>query len=118
MSIIDHESAPEEVRRPGYGRRRLAGYDDGFDLTFDYHVVQPGTGAPPHHHDVDELIVVLEGTVDATLSGEVARATMAQTIAIPKNAHHGFTVVGPEPAKLLIFFPVAEAFTDKHTTYL
>ena len=118
MSIIDHESAAEETRRPGYRRRRLSGYEDGFALTFDYHIVDPGSGAPPHHHDIDELIVVLEGVVDADLNGEVHRAHPMQTIAIPKDAHHGFTVVGPEPAKLLIFFPVTEAFTEKHTIYL
>ena len=118
MSIIDHESASEETRRPGYRRRRLSGYEDGFQLTFDYHIVDPGSGAPPHHHDVDELIVVLEGEVDAMLRGETHRALPMQTIAIPKDAHHGFTVVGPRPAKLLIFFPVSEAFTEKHTTYL
>ena len=56
--------------------------------------------------------------MDADLGGEVQRAHPMQTIAIPKDAHHGFTVVGPEPAKLLIFFPETEAFTEKHTTYL
>ena len=52
MSIIDHESAAEETRRPGYRRRRLSGYEDGFQLTFDYHIVDPGSGAPPHHHTI------------------------------------------------------------------
>ena len=118
MSIIDHESAAEETRRPGYRRRRLAGYDDGFELTFDYHIVDPGAGAPDHHHDVDELIVVLEGEVDATTNGVTERVNPLQTVAIPTGAHHGFTVVGTQPAKLLVFFPVTDAFTDKHTTYL
>ena len=118
MSIIDHESAAEETRRPGYRRRRLSGYDDGFELTFDYHIVDPGAGAPPHHHDIDELIVVLEGEVEAELNGETHRALPMQTFAIPKNAHHGFTAMGSSPAKLLIFFPDTDAFTDKHTTYL
>ena len=113
MSIIDHESAAEEVRRPGYRRRRLAGYDDGFELTFDYHIVDPGAGAPDHHHDVDELIVVLEGEVDAITNGVTERINPLQTLAIPTGAHHGFTVVGTKPAKLLVFFPVTDAFTDK-----
>lgn len=118
MSIIDHESAAEEIRRPGYRRRRLSGYEDGFHLTFDYHIVEPGAGAPPHHHDIDELIVVLEGEVEATLGNETHKALPMQTIAIPRDAHHGFTVVGAKPAKLLVFFPAADAFTEKHTTYL
>ena len=118
MSLFDHDSAPGEMRSSGYFRKRLAGYDDGFELTFDYHVVDPGSGALPHFHTVDEIIVVLEGIVDATLDGEVSRATKNQSVAIPKNSHHGFTVVGSEPAKLLIFFPVQDALSDKHTTYL
>ena len=83
MSIIDHESAAEETRRPGYRRRRLAGYDDGFELTFDYHIVDPGAGAPDHHHDVDELIVVLEGEVDATTNGVTERI---KSVADPRHS--------------------------------
>ena len=118
MSIIDHESAAEELRRPGYRRRRLSGYDDGLQLTFDYHIVEPGAGAPYHRHDCDEVIVVLEGEVDAVTHGVTERATAMQSVTIPRDAPHGFTVVGDKPAKLLVFFPVTDAFTEKHTTYL
>ncbi|MCH8088888.1 MAG: cupin domain-containing protein [Chloroflexi bacterium] len=118
MTVIDHEGAPEIVRRPGYRRRPLAGGDDGFELTFEYHIVEPGSGAPPHYHPVDELLVILEGEVEARLGDEVQRVTKNHTIAVSKGAHHSFTVVGREPAKILVFFPVANAFSDKYTTYL
>ena len=109
MSIIDHESAAEETRRPGYRRRRLAGYDDGFELDLRLsHCGSGRGGAGPFD--------VLEGEVRYYERRD--RIKPLQTLAIPTGAHHGFTVVGTKPAKLLVFFPVTDAFTDKHTTYL
>ena len=118
MTVIDHEDAPEIVRRPGYRRRPLAGGDDGFELTFEYHIVEPGSGAPPHYHSVNELLVVLEGEVEAQLGDEVQRVTKDHTIAVSKGAPHTFQGVGREPAKILVFLRGADAFSDEYTTYL
>jgi quercetin dioxygenase-like cupin family protein len=35
---------------------------------------------------------------------------------VPPNVPHGFTSVGEEPARLMVFFPVAHPF--ERTTYL
>jgi quercetin dioxygenase-like cupin family protein len=118
MTLIDHEKATEVLRRPGYRRRPLAGKENGFELTFDYHIVEPGAGAPPHYHEVDELLVILEGEVEARLGEAVLKARRNQTVAVPKKAHHSFTSLGPKPAKVLVFFPVADAFSERYTTYL
>ena len=118
MPVIDHRTAPEIPWRPEYRVWRLAGQELGFSLTFDYHVVEPGAGAPPHYHKTDELLVVLEGTVEAWMGGEVQQVGKDHTIAVPVGVHHSFTSVGPGPAMILVFFPVPDAFSKQVTIYL
>ena len=118
MSIVDHNSAPEVTWRPEYKRFLLGGEESGFTCTLDLHVVEPGSGAPPHYHQADEFLVVVEGSVEATLGDETQEIGKDHTIAVPAGAHHGFTVVGDSPAKILVFFPVTDPFSDKITTYL
>ncbi len=65
---------------------------------------------------VEELIVVLEGAVEARLGDEVRTVGADHTLAIPANVPHAFTVVGDAGAKLLVYFPVPDPFD--RTTYL
>ena len=118
MSVVDHREAPEVPWRQGYRRWKLAGGDTGFSCTLDYSEVEPGAGAPPHYHNVDEFIVVLEGTVEARLGDEVQQATRDHTVAIPSGMHHSFRSVGPETAKILVFLPAPDLASKEHTTYL
>jgi quercetin dioxygenase-like cupin family protein len=75
-----------------------------------------GAGAPLHVHESDELIVILEGTVDARLGQDEHRIGADHTLVIPPNVPHGFTSVGPGDARILTFFPVSDPFG--HTTFL
>ena len=118
MPVIDPSSVPAIIRRPGYQRKILASRETGFALTFDSHIVEQGSGAPPHYHKVDELLVILEGTVEARLGDQVQRVSKDHTIAVPVGVHHSFTVVGPGPARILVFFPVEDAFSEQITIYL
>jgi|ETNmetMinimDraft_35_1059890.scaffolds.fasta_scaffold232331_1 uncharacterized cupin superfamily protein len=75
-----------------------------------------GAGPPLHTHRADELIVVLEGSLDVRIGDETHRIGPDHTPVVPPDVPHGFTNVGPEPAKLLAFFPVSEPFDQ--TTFL
>jgi quercetin dioxygenase-like cupin family protein len=79
-------------------------------------LAEPGTGAPLHVHEADELIVVLEGRLEAKVGDAVQVAGPDHTVAVPSGTPHTFKVVGDRPARILIFFPHPHPF--KHTTYL
>ena len=79
-------------------------------------MVGTGAGAPPHLHEADELITVLEGTLEVRLGEEVRRVGPGHTLVIPPEVPHAFKSVGPDEARLLTFFPIADPFD--HTSYL
>ncbi len=76
-------------------------------------VTDPQTGGPTyfarfpagsefamHWHTYAETLVVLEGTVDITLDGQLYTADAGSYIIIPAKAHHGYQV--PEDADVVL----------------
>ena len=66
----------------------------------DMHVPQGG-GPPPHRHDFEEMLQVLEGEIEATFRGEKSVVRAGETLNIPANAPHSFTNASERPARLL-----------------
>jgi quercetin dioxygenase-like cupin family protein len=117
MPIVDHSKLPETPWRPNYHKWAITRPDDGTtSSSLSLSLVGVGTGAPLHTHEADELIVVLDGALDARLGDEVQRVGPDHTLVIPPNVPHGFTNVGPGDARILAFFPIPDPFD--HTTYL
>jgi quercetin dioxygenase-like cupin family protein len=105
MPIVDNSQAPEIPWRPGYRQKVLAGAEHGVSCSLGSSYVEPGAGAPYHVQDIDEVIVLLEGTLEFRLGDERHIISAEQTIVIPKGVAHGFTAVGPGPARILGFLP-------------
>lgn len=117
MPIVDHKKLPEKPWRPNYRAWDVTRPGDGTtSSTLSFSVVGVGAGAPLHVHEADELIVVLEGTLEARLGDEVQRVGPDHTLVVPPNVPHGFKNVGPGNARIMAFFPIKEPF--RHTTYL
>ena len=58
-----------------------------------------------HTHVMDELIVIIEGTLEVRIDGETHIVGKDHTLAIPPGAEHGFKVIGEGNAELLVFSP-------------
>ena len=118
MPIIDHSQAPEVPWRPGYRKWDVAGEEQGVTSTFSINTAEPGAGAPLHTHTIDELIVVMEGTLEVSMDGETRTVGPNHTVVIPPGAEHGFRVTGEGTAQLLVFFPALNPYAEEHTHYL
>ena len=117
MPIVDHANAIEIPWRPGYRRFTLAGRDEGVACSASLSVIEPGAGAPTHFHNTaDEIIVVLEGTLEMWIGDERRRVGPNHTVALPAGVPHGFVAVGPGPARILAFLP--QSGEAAATTYL
>ena len=117
MPIVDHNGLEETPWRPNYRKWDITRPGDGTtSSSFSYSVVGVGAGAPLHVHEADELIVLLEGSLEVRLGDEVRQIGPDHTLVIPPNVPHGFTSVGPGEARILAFFPIPDPFD--HTTYL
>ena len=117
MPIVANAQAAEIPWRPGYRRFTLAGKEQGVGCSASLSVLDPGAGAPLHRHDdVDEVLIVLEGTLDVRIDGERHLVEADHTIAIPAGVPHAFVAVGASPARFFAFLPKQGAAAA--TTYL
>lgn len=101
----------EIVREPGAKEtthRKLIDTPDGADrfvLTeFD---IAPNGSTPPHHHDWEHEIYILDGEMDLVLpdEGRTERVEPGDAIFIPRDEPHGF-VTGPnQRCRFLIVAP-------------
>jgi mannose-6-phosphate isomerase-like protein (cupin superfamily) len=106
MPVVKNDEAREIPWRPGYRNFVLAGEAEGVSVSSSLAVLEQGAGAPLHfHEEVDEVIVILEGTLDLRIGDERFMVGKDQTISIPARTPHAFTVVSPEGARFIAFLP-------------
>ena len=106
MPVVRNDEAQEIPWRPGYRNFLLAGQAQGVAVSSSLAVLERGAGAPLHfHEEVDEVIVVIEGTLDVRIGEERLLVGKNQTISVPARTPHAFTVVSPEGARFIAFLP-------------
>ena len=106
MPVVKNEDAQEIPWRPGYRNYVLAGQAQGVSVSSSLGVLEQGAGAPLHfHEEVDEVIVVVDGTLDLRIGDQRFLVGKDQTISIPARTPHAFTAVGPKGARFIAFLP-------------
>lgn len=106
MPVVKNDEAREIPWRPGYRNYILAGEAQGVSVSSSMGVLEKGAGAPLHfHEEVDEVIVVIDGTLDVRIGEERILVGKNQTISVPARTPHAFTVVSPEGARFIAFLP-------------
>ena len=118
MPIVAHNQAPEVAWRPGYRKWDIAGREQGASSTLSINTAEAGTGAPLHTHTMDELIVILEGTLEVRIDGVTHTVEKDHTLVIPPGCEHAFKVVGEGNAQLMVFFPTLDPYSNGQTRYL
>ena len=71
-------------------------------------VIDPGGAIPLHVHEVEELLVCLEGSGHVQLGEETLAFRAGDTAIVPAGAVHGVRNPGPLPLRMLGFFPTAQ----------
>jgi quercetin dioxygenase-like cupin family protein len=74
---------------------------------------EPGSAAPLHvHHGEAEGFYVLEGAIELTCGADTLTARTGDFVYAPRDVPHAYTVVGDEPARVLLLFsrPGFESF--------
>jgi quercetin dioxygenase-like cupin family protein len=95
MQIVEHEHQPTEHWRPGVlTRMRISAITGASQLCIFEQWCEPGTGAPPHLHAVEEVLTVLEGEAEFWLDDEHSALSTGQSVIVPAGRKHGFRNVG------------------------
>jgi len=117
MPVIDHQTLPEVLMRPGIRGQFLAHKNLGAaGVSLLVNTVEPGAAAPLHKHTVEETMLVLAGTVWVRVGEEYATVGPNHTVIIPAGTPHAWGNNGTEVAKLLWAFAGPDPFAD--ATYL
>ena len=119
MPIVRIADQPTAAWRPGQTLRQVIGSAQGsHSLSMQHFTVEPGAETPLHWHDVDEALLPLSGQIHVYLDDQWRTAGPGDVCVFPAGGPHGFTGAGDGPAVILTVFPVPDALTDVHTTYL
>ena len=117
MPIIRHDTLAETPWRPNYRKWDVTRPGDGTtSSSLSISLADPGTGAPLHAHEDDELIVLLDGELEVRIGDEVVTVGPEHTVVVPPNVPHAFTVTGRSKARMLGFLPATDPFS--RTVYL
>jgi quercetin dioxygenase-like cupin family protein len=74
------------------------------DTAAVYLVFEPGGALPEHTDSAEEWLLVLEGTVEATVGDETGILEAGQLALVPAIAPHSARNLGEGPARILGFF--------------
>lgn len=72
-----------------------------------YFEIEPGHYLGTHTDSAEEILLLLDGTVEASLDGERGQLTAGQAALIPAMVPHGVRNIGQETARCVGFFSVA-----------
>lgn len=88
------------------------------EYTVVYNELDPGARIGQHRDAVDELLIVLAGTVEAIVGAETATVDAGTLTVIPADADHSVRNVGSETAHMVGLFgaaPVESTFGSEPT---
>jgi mannose-6-phosphate isomerase-like protein (cupin superfamily) len=90
---------------PGIEHLTLAGAAQGLArLSLWRQSMAPGSATPPHRHDCEEVVLVLEGSGEVHIAGERLRFGPDTTLVLPPDVPHQIFNTGPGPLVTLAAF--------------
>jgi quercetin dioxygenase-like cupin family protein len=99
-----YEDLPVKVNGENKSRAVLSGEThSGFPI--EMHMTELAAGqAPhaPHKHVHEELLMLRQGTLDATIQGQVIQITAGSSVYMASNDEHGWRNPGPGPAQYFV----------------
>lgn len=80
---------------------------DNQDSSVVYFEIEPGHYLGTHTDSAEEIVLILSGTVEASLDGITGRLGKGQAMLIPAMVPHGIRNVGNKTARCVGFFAAA-----------
>lgn len=109
--IRSQEVATDVVREPGAKQatiKRLIDTTDGADrFVLSLFELMPNGSTPPHYHEWEHEIFILQGTMQLMLPHEkrMVQLQAGDVIFIPRNEPHGFMTGADETCQFLVVAP-------------
>ncbi len=75
--------------------------------TVVYFEIEPGRYLGTHTDSAEEIVLILSGTVEASLADETGQLAAGQAVLIPAMVPHGIRNIGEETARCVGFYSAA-----------
>lgn len=99
---VDWEKIEWQKVRPFLDRKAFT----GSGATLALHRLMPGFTGVPHAHAHEQIVYIIDGTVDCYIGDEVVRLGPGGLAVVPPNAMHHLKLIGDKPVlNLDIFSP-------------
>ena len=99
-----YEDLPVKVNGLNKSRAVMNGAThSGFPI--ELHMTELAAGQaphPPHKHVHEELLLLQQGTLDATIKGEATQVNAGSIVYLASNDEHGLRNPGPGPAQYFV----------------
>ena len=74
--------------------------------------LQPFARIPDHHHENEQIGIVLDGDLEYTIGAETKLCKAGTAFIVPANTIHGGVVVSGQPARVLNFLTPPRQVTE------
>ena len=113
MSLVNNSEVQAQERSPGLWAKQIVTPQTGARLSSGGDVsLRPGVQIRLHTHDVEEIIFIHSGNLEATLGDETRTVGPDHTLIAPAGVVHGLDNKGDADARIITFFPTQEPKTS------
>lgn len=107
MQVVSHNELPIHTV-PRIQTRVIVNSDSGAKQTAVWEQwIRDGGHIPLHYHDVEEVLVFLNGSVELTVNDETRVIQAPASAIIPAGDIHGVRMATDDEVHLIAFFPTA-----------
>lgn len=86
----------------------------GERLMVSFPIISPDSYFPPHRHEAEQIMIVLDGYIDEIIEGKFYRLKKGDVVILPSNIEHGACTREVDCRVIDIFSPPREDFIGKH----
>ena len=102
--VFKYDDLPVRVNGENKSRAVMKGEThSGFQI--ELHMTELGPGQaphPPHKHVHEELLMLKDGSLDVTISGQTTHVTTGSIVYVASNEMHGWRNPGTGPAQYFV----------------
>ena len=86
----------------------------GDRMTVSFLTMAAGSYFPPHRHEAEQIMIVLDGYADEIVEGKLYRLQKGDVLLLPSNTEHGAYLREVDCRVIDIFSPPREDFREKY----
>ena len=109
MNILSHSAIPV-YSLPGLQHQTIAGKSEGTHAMEAWkQALAPGAATPPHFHECEEVIYILQGMGEIAIEGKTVPFAADCTLIFPPRLVHQITNTGAENVRLVAWLSESPA---------